>query len=48
MLILFVFDILTDTLRAGTHEVMTGYLLSVMSPSDLVGFGMHQKLRSQH
>lgn len=48
MLILFVFDILTDTLRAETHKVMTGYLLSVMSPSDLVGFGMHQKLRSQH
>lgn len=35
-----------DTPREATLRVMTGYLLSVMSPSDLVGFGMHQKIQS--
>lgn len=27
---------------------MIGYLLNVMSPSDLVGFGMHQKFQNLH
>lgn len=37
---------LTDTQGKETDTVLSGYLLSVMSQSGLVGFGMHQKFRN--